>query len=724
MTRPDGSVTSDPAQMSAVLGGHWGEVFNQTECKEDDVSRFVNKYSTQFPNVNWDLSEDQFLDMLGQTGNSAPGPDGIPYSCWRCAPRWIRSALYTCFSQWLDGRPLPTSFNYSFLALIPKTDAVAPAATDTRPLSLGNTDGKIFAMGIQRMFEQGLDKYISVEQAGFMPRSILRHVMDAEAQSMINSMRCPAGAACFFDFKAAFPSVCHKFLWEALKMAGIPERIIAAIRSLYRDNAHFLRWQMGRGPLFTVSSGVKQGCPLSPTLFIVAGEAILNCLKAHLSKADMVRCYADDIAWITTALWRAGPAFAAAFLDVATCTGLRLNPKKCVCVPLWQYSKDSVRHLLQELIPGWRNFQIANKAKYLGVWLGPGAADTCWRDADAKFSQRVEIIASLGLGSFRSALAYRTFAATVFGYLMQVLPLRDDWGQIESTAFGTIVKGPTAWLPAAWWSRPQSIVPLPSQFLHLETYHKASLLRTALRTLSDYTKWCLQYEEASGGDGAPLRHRWADWHSRSIAMTLQAAWSAHGSATLRELRSEDRLQAKIYTTILQPIAVAEAVRVWDRRLRRWSVLTQPPVSCRKLRQRCYEGMCIIAKAPPSTRWALARAWLNGWCTARRFQTRQACPFCGGGEDSIEHFCRCRVIREVGNSRLALGLDPADPLGLLLLDGRFRTRHATLRHALFLHAVYKAHNALRRADSDRSAFETIWTHVRGIALQHRELSGLV
>ena len=120
VTRPDGSVTSDKAQMSEVLGNHWGGVFNQAEVQEEEVHKFVSQFSTKFPEVDWNLTEDEFDEMLRHTGNSAPGPDGIPYACWRCAPQWMRSALYTCWLQWLSGRPLPSDFTHSFLSLIPQ----------------------------------------------------------------------------------------------------------------------------------------------------------------------------------------------------------------------------------------------------------------------------------------------------------------------------------------------------------------------------------------------------------------------------------------------------------------------------------------------------------------------------------------------------------------------------------------------------------------------------
>ncbi len=43
--------------------------------------------------------------------------------------------------------------------------------------------------------------------------------------------------------------------------------------------------------------------------------------------------------------------------------------------------------------------------------------------------------------------------------------------------------------------------------------------------------------------------------------------------------------------------------------------------------------------------AVIRTWCDGWCSQRRFLTRgRCCVFgCGHGEDSAQHYIRCRVL---------------------------------------------------------------------------------
>ena len=74
--------------------------------------------------------------------------------------------------------------------------------------------------------------------------------------------------------------------------------------------------------------------------------------------------------------------------------------------------------------------------------------------------------------------------------------------------------------------------------------------------------------------------------------------------------------------------------------------------------------------------------------------------------------------------MQLALIPADPLGWLLLDGRQRTQAQTLRHAAFVHAVYRAHNGLRHDSQCSHGAERIWSEARGLAMQHAALRSVL
>ena len=102
-----------------------------------------------------------------------------------------------------------------------------------------------------------VDGYVQKPQRGFLTgRKILDNVLDIDAEMAEISHGYLAGAAIFFDFAAAFPSVAHDYLWEAVLAIGIPSEVVDLYKIFYRGNTHILRHSEGTTEGPTVGSGV------------------------------------------------------------------------------------------------------------------------------------------------------------------------------------------------------------------------------------------------------------------------------------------------------------------------------------------------------------------------------------------------------------------------------------------------------------------------------------
>ena len=80
----------------------------------------------------------------------------------------------------------------------------------------------------------------------------------------------------FLDFTAAFDSVHRPSLWCLLERVGVPPRMLAVIRCLYANTLCRVRVQGEDTSSFKVESGVRQGGILSPLLFNVFIDRILQ----------------------------------------------------------------------------------------------------------------------------------------------------------------------------------------------------------------------------------------------------------------------------------------------------------------------------------------------------------------------------------------------------------------------------------------------------------------
>ena len=81
-------------------------------------------------------------------------------------------------------------------------------------------------------------------------------------------------------------------------------------------------------------SGVKQGCPLSALLFVIAVDHFLRALHTRIGPGGLVRAYADDVAVVCCSIWTYGPGISLRYFSFAEVSNLKLKPKNVVLIPL------------------------------------------------------------------------------------------------------------------------------------------------------------------------------------------------------------------------------------------------------------------------------------------------------------------------------------------------------------------------------------------------------
>ena len=109
---------------------------------------------------------------------------------------------------------------------------------------------------------------------------------------------------CFVDYTKAFGCVDHNKLWRILKEIGIPDHFICPLRDLYAGEEATVRKKHGTMDGFQIGKGVCQGCILSPCLFNLYAEYIMQNAGLDESQAGIKTAgrninnlrYADDTA--------------------------------------------------------------------------------------------------------------------------------------------------------------------------------------------------------------------------------------------------------------------------------------------------------------------------------------------------------------------------------------------------------------------------------------------
>ena len=89
---------------------------------------------------------------------------------------------------------------------------------------------------------------------------------------------------CFIDYSNSFDCVDHNKLWKILKEMEVPDHFTCFLRNLYAGEEATVRNGHGTADWFKIGKGVYQGCILSPCLFKLYAEYIMQ--NAGLGEAQ------------------------------------------------------------------------------------------------------------------------------------------------------------------------------------------------------------------------------------------------------------------------------------------------------------------------------------------------------------------------------------------------------------------------------------------------------
>ena len=104
-------------------------------------------------------------------------------------------------------------------------------------------------------------------QAGFRPgHSVLHQVFTLHHMMQRQQHHGSKLFVCLLDLKGAYDRVSRLLLWQALQRLGVHGTMLTAIQAMHATATVSVRVGGRSGPSLPSRTGVRQGCPLSPTL--------------------------------------------------------------------------------------------------------------------------------------------------------------------------------------------------------------------------------------------------------------------------------------------------------------------------------------------------------------------------------------------------------------------------------------------------------------------------
>ena len=92
---------------------------------------------------------------------------------------------------------------------------------------------------------------------------------------------------CFLDYAKSFDCVDHNKLFKILQDMRIPDHIACLLKNLYTGQEAIVRTKHETMDWFQIGKGVHQGCVLSPCLFSLHAECIMQNARLDESQAGI-----------------------------------------------------------------------------------------------------------------------------------------------------------------------------------------------------------------------------------------------------------------------------------------------------------------------------------------------------------------------------------------------------------------------------------------------------
>lgn len=229
--------------------------------------------------------EETKASVFGIDPTSAAGPDGLNalfyQKCWSIIVADVRNAVTTFFS----GANIPRFFSHTCLVMLPNVE-FPQQLSDLSSISLCNVSSKIFSKILNARLALVLPKIISMNQSGFIRgREISENIM--LAQEIINDFdkeqKCE-NLVMKLDMAKAYDRVAWPFLCQVMRILGFSETWILMVLCHISCNWYSIIVNGQRHGFFQSTNGLRQGDPISPSLFVISAELLSTMLNKLLTK--------------------------------------------------------------------------------------------------------------------------------------------------------------------------------------------------------------------------------------------------------------------------------------------------------------------------------------------------------------------------------------------------------------------------------------------------------
>ena len=287
------------------------------------------------------ITEEDVRKAMSNWQTSAPGLDRLSIPDVKKVPPIVWSVVLSV----IFGRNIhPTSWKELRTTLVPK-DGDRKQATNWRPITIGSAAQRLLHRALHARLRDATR--LNANQRGFCETDgtlanvlILDHYLGSRVE------RGSAYNVVSLDLAKAFDTVSHNSILRALKRAGIEGGTQSYVMdSLWGATTTIKVGSEATRPL-AIKRGVKQGDPLSPLLFNLVVDEVLDRINAEYRGGTVgsdtnvaLMGFADDLVLLSDRQIDV-PLMLADINKFFCGRGMATNPKKCVSISAAPFKGD------------------------------------------------------------------------------------------------------------------------------------------------------------------------------------------------------------------------------------------------------------------------------------------------------------------------------------------------------------------------------------------------
>ena len=286
-------------QNNAIAPKIWNEYFRK--LLNTDKKTNYNKWQLTQNELDKPLTREEITTELKNCKNNKSSSSSITFEMLKSDSKILAPYLQHLFNLVLTNETYPKLWNISLLVPIYKA-GVHANPSNYRGIAVGNHISKLFS----KCLNKRIDDFITIQNKlpdnslGF--RKGLRTEDGMFLLKTVTNKYTKLGKrlfTIFVDFSKFYDTINHEILLDKLFNFGVTGNLFNAIRNMYKGVSYSIKIS-NDGPTmitqpFNSNLGLKQGCPLSPTLANIFLHDIHDNLLQHDIKLKNV--YFNSISW-------------------------------------------------------------------------------------------------------------------------------------------------------------------------------------------------------------------------------------------------------------------------------------------------------------------------------------------------------------------------------------------------------------------------------------------